>query len=269
MTARAAVVVPAAGSGRRMGGVRKAYLELAGEPILVHALRPFLAHPAVGAVVVALPPEDVAHPPAWLTALDPRIRVVAGGEERGDSVRSGLAAVPEDAELVLVHDAARPLVDRGVIDRVLAAAARGVGAVPGIPVADTIKTVDASGEVTGTLDRGTLRAVQTPQAFPRELLVRAYEEAAAAGVRATDCAALVERAGGRVVVVDGSPENFKVTTPEDARRAAAILAERTALRATEAGPGSGREPGAPGSTRAPGPAGEGASRERHSRGLRR
>ena len=226
MNTRAAVVVPAAGEGRRMGGVRKAWLELAGQPILLHALRPFLDHPAVVAVIVALPPDVAGDPPAWLIGLDSRIRVVAGGEERGDSVRHALAAVPDDVDIVLVHDAARPLVDRATIDRVVDASMRGVSAVPGVPVADTIKVIDDAGAVAQTPERARLRAVQTPQAFPRAAIVDAYRRAAEDGVRATDCATLVEQYGGRVVVVDGSPENFKITTPEDVRRAEAILAAR-------------------------------------------
>lgn len=222
----AAVVIAAGGSGRRMGGVRKQYAELLGEPILVHSLRPFLEHPSIVCAVVALPAEDAANPPSWLVDLDERVVVVAGGAERGDSVHRGLEAVPESVDIVLIHDAARPLVTRDVIDRALAAAAAGVGAVVGVPVTDTLKQVDAEGRIVGTPDRAVLRAAQTPQAFPRAMLLDAYRRAAQEGIHATDDAALVERYGGTVVVVEGAPENLKITRPTDLIVAEALLRAR-------------------------------------------
>lgn len=223
MSVHAAVVMAAGGTGRRMGGVRKQYLELAGEPLLLHALRPFLAQPAVEWVVVALPAND-AEVPAWLARLDARIRTVAGGAERGDSVRAGLEAVPDDADVVLVHDAARPLVRAEVIERAIAEAGKGVGAVVAVRVADTIKVVE-NGVVTGTANRARLWQAQTPQAFPRAMLVDAYRRAAAEGVAATDDAALVEHYGGHVVVVEGDRSNLKVTTQSDLAVAEALLRE--------------------------------------------
>ncbi|MBI4410370.1 MAG: 2-C-methyl-D-erythritol 4-phosphate cytidylyltransferase [Gemmatimonadetes bacterium] len=219
-------MIAAGGAGRRMGGSRKQYLTLAGEPLLVHSIRPFLAHPAVASVVVALPPEDAAAPPDWLVRLDPRVVIVPGGEERGDSVRRGLARVPADADVVLIHDAARPLVDRATIDRVLAAVRPGVGAVPAVAVGDTIKEVDEEGRVVATPDRRRLRRAQTPQGFPCGLISDAYRRAAADGVVATDDAALVERYNGTVVVVEGSAENIKVTSPADLAVAEALLVRR-------------------------------------------
>lgn len=223
MSTRAAVVMAAGGMGRRMGGVRKQYVELADEPLLVHALRPFLALPAVEWVVVALPAED-AEPPAWLVQLDPRIRTVTGGAERGDSVKAGLEAVPDDADVILVHDAARPLVREEVIQRAIGEAGKGVGAVVAVRVADTIKVVE-NGIVTGTADRARLWQAQTPQAFPRAMIQDAYRRAAAEGVSATDDAALVEHYGGRVVVVEGDRSNLKVTTRSDLAVAGALLGE--------------------------------------------
>jgi len=223
---RVAVVIAAGGTGRRMGGVRKQYLELLGEPVLARALRPFLSHPAVGWVVVALPPADAADPPAWLLELDGRVHVVAGGAERTDSVRAALAAVPAEAEIVLVHDAARPLVTRELVARAIDAAATGVAAVPVVPVADTIKEVDGAGRVVATLGRARLRQVQTPQAFPRALLVEAHRRALAEGFGATDDAALVERIGGTVVVVEGSLDNIKITGAHDLIVAEALLRAR-------------------------------------------
>lgn len=223
MSVRAAVVVAAGGAGRRMGEVRKQYLELAGEPLLLHALRPFLAQAAVEWVVVALPADD-PEPPAWLAGIDPRVRTVPGGEERGDSVRAGLAAVPEEADVVLVHDAARPLVRAAVIQRAIERAATGVGAVVAVPVADTIKVV-TDGVIAETADRTCLWQAQTPQAFPRGMIMDAYRRAAAEGLAATDDAALVERYGGRVVVVEGDRSNLKVTTEADLAVAEALLRE--------------------------------------------
>ncbi|MBW3552481.1 MAG: 2-C-methyl-D-erythritol 4-phosphate cytidylyltransferase [Gemmatimonadetes bacterium] len=203
-----------------MGGVRKQYLELAGQPILLHAVRAFLGHPAVSWVIVALPAEDVGSPPPFLPE---GVTVVAGGAERGDSVRLALDAVPHSAEVVLIHDAARPLVTRDVIDRTLDAAAGGAGAVAAIPVSDTLKRVGEGSAIQATVERAGLWRAQTPQAFPRRMIVDAYARAAAEGLTATDDAALVERFGGRVVVVEGSSRNLKVTTREDLRLAELLL----------------------------------------------
>ncbi|MDX1674264.1 MAG: 2-C-methyl-D-erythritol 4-phosphate cytidylyltransferase [Longimicrobiales bacterium] len=220
---RAAVVLPAGGAGLRMGtgGVRKQYAELAGEPILRRSMGPFLERRDVEWVVAVLPAEDVEDPPF---RLPDGVVVVAGGPERGDSVRHGLDAVPAAADVVLIHDAARPLVSGAVIDRVLRAVGPDVGAVAALPVADTLKEV-ADGRITRTVDRSTLWRAQTPQGFPRPMIVDAYRRAAEEGVRATDDAALVERFGGRVVVVQGDPRNLKITRPEDLRLAELLLAE--------------------------------------------
>lgn len=224
---RAAAVIPAGGSGLRMGGVRKQYLELAGQPVLLHAIRPFLAHPDIHWIIVALPTDDMATAPLFLPE---GVTLVAGGGERGDSVRLALEAVPPAAEIVLIHDAARPLVTRELVDRTLEAAANGVGAVAAVPVADTLKRVADDRTVGATVDRAGLWAAQTPQAFPRSMIVDAYARAAEEGVRGTDDAALVERYGGRVVVVEGSSRNLKVTTPEDLRIAELLLAQIEAPR---------------------------------------
>ena len=216
---RAAAIVVAGGSGRRLGGaIRKQYLHVAGEPVLLRAVRPFVDHPAVSPVVVVLPPDDAAAPPAWLTSLG--VTIVAGGPERGDSVWNGLQALGDDVERVLVHDGARPFVDRGIIDRVLERA--GDGAIAAVPVTDTIKEVDETGTIVGTPDRGRLWQAQTPQGFPRAALVRAYERAQADRILATDDAALYERYVGPVRVVAGSYRNLKVTRPEDLRIAEAL-----------------------------------------------
>ena len=220
---RVGVVVPAAGRGVRMGGAKKAYLNLEGEPVLLRALRPFLARPDVIAIRVALAPEDVQAPPAWLEGLDPRLSVVAGGATRGASVRAALEALP-DVDVVVVHDGARPLLDPDVLARCVRAACEGKGAVAGFPAVDTLKEV-ADGRVLGTPARERFWHPQTPQAFPAQLLRAAYL-AWEPDQPATDDAALVERLGGPVVMVEASPENLKVTRPEDLALASRLLEER-------------------------------------------
>jgi 2-C-methyl-D-erythritol 4-phosphate cytidylyltransferase len=209
------VAVPAAGMGTRMGGVRKPFLDLSGKPLLLWALRPFLQHPQVVAVVVALGESDFETPPDWLVEADPRIQVVSGGETRGDSVREALKALPESVEVVAVHDAARPLVTGEIIDRCLAEVGPARGAVAGWPAVDTLKEVAWGGRIVGTPNRDRIWHAQTPQIFPRDLLWKAYQKAQEDGVTDTDDSALVERIGGEVVMVSGSPFNLKVTRPED------------------------------------------------------
>jgi 2-C-methyl-D-erythritol 4-phosphate cytidylyltransferase len=230
----------AGGAGGSGGGAAaetpKQYRLLAGQPLLLRALRPFIRHPRVGPIVVVLPPEDVDAPPPWLAALrSERLLVAAGGEERQQSVANGLRRLPAGPSLVLVHDAARPFVEPELIDRVLAVAALGAAAVPGLPLSDTVKETDAAGWVVRTVPRERLVAVQTPQAFPRAMLETAHQGArggAEGGVAggepaagpATDDAALCERLGHPVRIVAGSARNLKVTTAEDFALAEAIAA---------------------------------------------
>lgn len=206
-------MIVAGGSGTRIGGaVRKQYLEIAGIPVLLRAVRPFLDHPRIGAVVVVLPADDLIAPPAWLAGL--AVTLVAGGAERGDSVWNGVAATPPSAPAVLVHDGARPFVTAAIISRVLDGCRDG-GAIAAILVTDTVKEVGEDGTIRGTPDRSRLWQAQTPQGFPRGGLIRAYEAARAGGVAATDDAALFERFVGPVRVVAGSERNLKVTRPTD------------------------------------------------------
>ena len=223
-TVRVGVVVPAAGWGRRMGGTRKPFLQLSGEPVLLHALRPFLSDSRVVAVVVALTEADASSPPAWLTGLDARIRVVRGGETRAESVRLALEALPDDVEVVAVHDAARPLVTPDVVARCIDVAVAGEGAVAGCPAVDTMKEVDEGLRVVGTLDRRRLWHAHTPQVFPAPALRRAYGGELAG---ATDDASLVEREGLTVRMVDGGATNLKVTRPDDLVLAEAVLRSRS------------------------------------------
>ena len=218
------VVVVAAGRGERLGGkVPKQYREIAGVPMLLRALRPFTSHPEVAQVVVALPEEDAGNPPAWLAALTGgSLLLVPGGAARGDSVAAGLAALSPTCAIVLVHDAARPFVGRELIDAVIQTARTGVGAVPALPLSDTVKESEGPSNTTvkRTVPRDRLWRAQTPQGFPRELLVRAHT--AASGEGASDDAALVERLGHEVRLVPGSERNLKVTTAEDLRLAELI-----------------------------------------------
>ncbi len=218
------VVVVAAGSGTRLGaGMPKAFVPLAGRPLLGWALDAVARVPGLRSVVVVAP-SGLADPgaPAWagVTLPDGAV-VVTGGAERTDSVAAGLAALDPACDVVLVHDAARCLAPVAVFVRVVDAVRAGAaGVVPGVAVVDTVKTVDARGVVTGTPDRATLRAVQTPQGFRREVL----EAAHAGGAGATDDAALVEQLGHDVLVVDGDPRSFKVTTVDDLAHAERLLA---------------------------------------------
>jgi 2-C-methyl-D-erythritol 4-phosphate cytidylyltransferase len=223
-----AVIIPAGGSGSRMGAgpLPKPFLELGGEPLLGRCLTRFLERSDVRWVVVALPLELHESPPDWLLR-DARVSTVVGGAERVHSVRNALAAVPAEAELVLVHDAARPLVSAAIIERCVQAAAAGVSAVAAMPVVDTIQQVDEDGTIVTTPDRRRLRAAQTPQAFPAAVLRAAHQRAAADGIVATDDAGLVARYGGSVRVVDGASANIKITTPADLVVAEALLAHGT------------------------------------------
>lgn len=221
------VAIPASGMGRRMGGVSKPFLQLHGEPTLLWAIRPFLTLPEVTCLAVALPPEVAQDPPAWLSELDPRIRITAGGETRRDSVWNAIRVLPEDVTVIAVHDAARPLVDVEVIRTCVELAHSGEGAVAGIPVVDTLKRVDGDRRIVETPDRSTLWQAQTPQVFPRDMLVEAYRRAHAEGWPATDDSALVERVGGTVTMVEASSRNMKVTRPEDVALVETFLEQRS------------------------------------------
>jgi 2-C-methyl-D-erythritol 4-phosphate cytidylyltransferase len=191
-------VVVAAGSGQRFGGPKQ-FEPLGAGTVLDRAVS--VARDAVDGVVVVVPAERVGAP-----------HEVAGGATRSESVRLGLAAVPTDAEVIVVHDGARPFASGDLYRAVIAAVRSGAdGAVPGLPVTDTVKQVDAAGVVRATPDRASLVAVQTPQAFRAAALRAAHD----GGDDSTDDAALVERAGGRVVVVPGEADNRKLTVAED------------------------------------------------------
>lgn len=224
-----AAVVPAAGRGERLGrGEAKALLPLGGRPMLAHSVRTLAAGP-VDLVVVAAPPGRSDEVRSLLAGehAGAELVVVEGGAHRTASVRCCLAVLPASVEVVLVHDAARPLVPPALVAAVVAAVEGGAEAVvPGQPMTDTVKQVDAGEQVVSTVDRTSLRTVQTPQGFRRAVLDSAYSGPADAV--ATDDAGLVELAGGRVLVVPGAEEAFKVTRPLDLVFAEAVLARREA-----------------------------------------
>lgn len=210
-----AVIVVAAGRGRRMGQ-KKQYHLLGGEPVLVRALRPFCAFSPCREQVVVVPAGDEQFVQGLLAArgLGDGVRVVAGGEERTDSVRAGLEALSSLAEWVFVHDAARPFAGVPLLERLWARRGQADGIIPVVPVTDTIKEVEGE-RVHATVPRERLRAVQTPQLFQTAGLRRAHEEARAEGLAATDDAALLERLGMPVLTVEGEEGNRKLTTPAD------------------------------------------------------
>jgi 2-C-methyl-D-erythritol 4-phosphate cytidylyltransferase len=218
-----AVLVPAAGSGSRLGpGAPKALRELAGVPLLVHAVRRLAAAPCVGCVVVAAPPGQAEPVRQLLIPHLPEITVVDGGPTRQESVANALAAAPGEYRIVLVHDAARALAPADLVERVAAAVRAGHDAViPVLPLVDTIKQVDGFDAVVGTVDRSVLRAVQTPQGFRRSVLEAAHR---AAVDSLTDDAGLAEKLGVRVHCVPGDEAALKITRPFDLAVAERILA---------------------------------------------
>jgi len=217
-------VLVAAGRGERMGGARpKAFLEIAGQPMLLRAARAFAAAPSVDGIVAVVPADRVAAAREMLGDVRKLRDVLAGGERRQDSVLSGLQAVPAGFDgVVLVHDAARPLVEVDLIEAVAKAAAETGAALPVLELVDTVKRV-RDDRVIETLDRSTLAAAQTPQGFRVAVLHRAYKNAFRDGVTLTDEAMAVERLGEPVAAVAGSPRNRKLTTPEDLAWAEGLL----------------------------------------------
>ncbi|SDF85619.1 2-C-methyl-D-erythritol 2,4-cyclodiphosphate synthase [Sporolituus thermophilus DSM 23256] len=224
-------IIAAAGQGRRMGaGSNKVLLTLAGIPLVVRTVRQLAACPQIEEIIIVSGPEEMGEMHSLVSAmgLTQKWQVVAGGSERQYSVANALAAVSGKAEIIVVHDGARPLADQTAIENVIAAAREYGAAVVAVPVKDTIKVADANGFVATTPDRKKLWAVQTPQAFQAAILRQAYAQALAEGFLGTDDASLVERLGMPVKLVTGSYRNLKITTPEDMVIAAALLeGERT------------------------------------------
>ena len=236
-------IIAAGGRGQRFGGAYlKQLLAVGGRPILERSVMAFASHPAVDALIVALPQTLVDDPPAYLRQGDKPIRIVAGGDRRQDSVANAFGATAEASDIIVIHDAARPFASADLIARTIAAAAESGAAVAAVQARDTVKRVlrqaqderqplslSASTDsrvVAETLPRETIYLAQTPQAFRRDVLKRALELGARHQFNATDEAALVELAGLPVRLVDGDASNIKITTPEDLSMAEAIAAER-------------------------------------------
>lgn len=220
MNRKVSVLIPAAGSGSRMGHRRtkKPYLQLLEKPILTHTISVFDQNPVVDTIHVIVNPSDfelcqsIAIVPYGFQKVT---NLIPGGETRQDSVFNGLQSLPSDADFVIVHDGVRPFVTDDIIDSCLEAAEEWGAAVAAVPVKDTIKVADADGFIVDTLNRSRLWAVQTPQSFRKDLLLKAHQRARQARLNVTDDATLVEQLGFRVRLIAGSHRNLKVTTAED------------------------------------------------------
>lgn len=227
---KVSAVITGAGRGLRMGGVAKQFMDLAGRPVIAHTLAQFQSCALVDEVVVVTPPPDIER---VLRDVVERYgfsrvsRVVGGGVTRQESVYNGIMATSACADVVIVHDAVRPLVTAEMIESVARAAVEHGAAIVGVPVKDTIKAMDEEGFVSGTPPRERLIAAQTPQAFRRDLLIEAHEAARRDGFAGTDDAALVERLGARVAVLPGAETNIKLTTADDVVLVERLLSERT------------------------------------------
>ena len=232
---QATVLIPAAGTGRRMGGsISKQYLELAGKPILAHTLSLFENHPLIENIYLLVPPDDISYCQQQIIdryGFSKVRRIVAGGTERQDSVRNGLDALAEDGltqpqQPILIHDGARPLFDCQRLSTLIDIVCQTGACIIGVPVKDTIKDVE-NNKITGSPDRSRLWQAQTPQGFHYQLIREAFDRAADDGFTATDDASLVERLGHPVQILEGDYRNIKVTTPEDILIAAALLGGST------------------------------------------
>ncbi len=230
---KATVIIPAAGTGRRMGGtISKQYLELAGKPILAHTLTLFENHPLIENIYVVVPPADIDYCRKNIIeryAFKKVVQIVAGGAERQDSVKNGLDALSRDGldqplRPILIHDGARPLFDCQQLSALVEIVCREGACTIGVPVKDTIKRVENS-TITNSPERSQLWQVQTPQGFQYQLLREAFDRAAADGFTATDDASLVERLGHPIKMLEGDYRNIKVTTPEDILIAVALLGD--------------------------------------------
>ncbi|HTE47713.1 MAG TPA: 2-C-methyl-D-erythritol 4-phosphate cytidylyltransferase [Gemmatimonadaceae bacterium] len=219
------VVIVAGGSGSRAGGAElKQFRWVAGKPALLHSLQTFMSRPDVISVVCVIPRNYVADPPPWIFQCDvDRLMLAPGGRSRTESVANGLEDLPDEASIVLIHDAARPLVGDDTIERVVSSVRAGTATIAALPVVDTLKEVGDDGQITRTVERERLWRAQTPQGFPREVIVRAHREAKAQRLSATDDAALCERLGIPVCVVRGSERAMKITDESDFARAEALF----------------------------------------------
>jgi 2-C-methyl-D-erythritol 4-phosphate cytidylyltransferase/2-C-methyl-D-erythritol 2,4-cyclodiphosphate synthase len=215
-------IVAAGGRGARVGAPQpKQMLVVGGRSILERSVQLLVGHAAVAEVVVALPSELAAEPPASFKDATKAVRVVAGGPRRQDSVANAFAAISREAEIVVIHDAARPFASAGLVSRTIEAAVKTGAALAALPARDTVKRA-AAGLVEETLPRDTIHLAQTPQAFRRDVLAAALAFGVREGIEATDEATLAERAGYRVSLVEGEATNIKITTPDDFAMAEAL-----------------------------------------------
>jgi len=229
MNPKVVAIIPAGGSGRRMQSRNpKQYLLLDGKPVLVHTLLRLQQHALINEILLVVPEQDrsfvVEHieKPYRLTKIR---EVIAGGKERQDSVRKGLARVGDDCDIIVVHDGVRPFVAEETLSQVICAALRFGAAIAGVPVTDTVKQSDGAGNISRTLNREALWLAQTPQAFQRRILQEAYLKAAEEGFHGTDDASLVEHLGIPVKLIPGSYRNIKIKTPDDLVLAGAFLTQ--------------------------------------------
>lgn len=217
-------IFPAAGASRRMGaGTNKIFLELCGESVLVRTLKTFSQSERINFLIVVTNEVETVTEILKATPNLKPFAVTAGGSERQYSIANGLKLVPAETKTILVHDAARPLVTLETIEKVIDAAEKFGGAIAAVPEKNTIKIINAEGFVKSTPPRADLVAVQTPQGFSKEILMRAYEQAAQDNFLGTDDASLVERIGGKIKIVPDSYKNIKITTPEDIKIAETFL----------------------------------------------
>ncbi|MBI4744771.1 MAG: 2-C-methyl-D-erythritol 4-phosphate cytidylyltransferase [Actinobacteria bacterium] len=225
-------IIPAAGKGRRMQSERnKQFLILNQRPLLSYTIDVFQKCDKVDRIIVVVNENEIDFCRESIVEkyqFDKVSSVIAGGNERQDSVMNGLREIPPETTTVIIHDGARPFVTLRIIENAIEALNGYSGVIVGVPLKDTIKRVNEKNEVLETLDRDTLISVQTPQVFPPEELMKAYQRARMDGFHGTDDALLVERIGGQIKVVNGSYENIKITTPEDIILAEAILEKRKA-----------------------------------------
>ena len=222
---KVSVIIPAAGQGTRMGSsIPKQFLLLQGKPILHHTLRAFETSGLVDSITLVVPEKDFDDArKAWAKDCDIVKNIVAGGKERQDSVYNGFRAIDADTDVVIVHDGVRPFVSADMIQRAIEAAQRYGAAITAIPVSDTIKQSDDEGFVARTVERNGLWRIQTPQAFQYGVLAEAFQKAVKDSYFGTDEGSLLEHAGKKVKIIEGSEMNIKITRKEDLILGEAIL----------------------------------------------
>jgi len=212
-------IIVAGGSGTRMkSDMPKQYLTVGDSPILTHTLRRFESAAVIGSVILVVPGGDIDHVRENIVekyGINKVRRIIAGGRQRQDSVCRGLGVLRDDTEIVVIHDGVRPFVTAECIEKTVTEAEKWGAVVTGIRLTDTLKRVSEDGAVDGTLDRSDLWCAQTPQVFRKEIILRAYDRAGEEGFYGTDDAVLVERIGVKVVMLNGSRENIKITEDED------------------------------------------------------